>query len=203
MPEVIRPMRQKTDTAARWASINPVLGNGEIGIDTTNRIRKTGDGVKTWTQLPSEWLQVDTCRLVRNAVLTVPNASDTLVSWDATVRDISSTGQAQGSSTGITIRKAGVYRVTAYWPWATNGSGNRNIKVLLNGTSASNCILLDGRIPSGYESANNVTDELALAAGDVIRLAVVQSSGGNLDGSTAGSLSPNVKGSLTATFVRD
>ncbi len=52
MPEVIRPMRQKTDTAARWASINPVLGSGEMGIDTTNKIAKIGDGTSAWSVLP-------------------------------------------------------------------------------------------------------------------------------------------------------
>lgn len=45
----------KRDTSANWTANNPVLLNGEIVIvDTANgeTRTKTGDGVKTYTQLP-------------------------------------------------------------------------------------------------------------------------------------------------------
>lgn len=45
----------KRDTSANWTANNPVLLNGEIIIvDTANgeKRTKTGDGVKTYTQLP-------------------------------------------------------------------------------------------------------------------------------------------------------
>lgn len=46
----------RRDTTANWASANPVLAEGEVGIDTTLRIRKTGDGVRTWSKLQPELL---------------------------------------------------------------------------------------------------------------------------------------------------
>lgn len=79
MAEMIRPMRQKTGTAAQWASVNPVLGAGEIGIDTTNRVRKTGDGVRTWAQLSSEylgdttWSVADTFNRANETTIAGPN----------------------------------------------------------------------------------------------------------------------------------
>lgn len=38
--------------AADWTSINPVLAEGEIGIETDTGKLKTGDGVTCWTGLP-------------------------------------------------------------------------------------------------------------------------------------------------------
>lgn len=53
---VAQRMWQRRDTAANWASLNPLLAAGEIGvvIDTDGRVRtiKIGDGVRTWTSLP-------------------------------------------------------------------------------------------------------------------------------------------------------
>ena len=44
----------RRDTAANWTSINPVLGPGEIGVesDGENPRFNLGDGVSTWTELP-------------------------------------------------------------------------------------------------------------------------------------------------------
>lgn len=41
----------RRDTAARWASFDPVLSSGELGYDTTNDIVKIGDGASTWSEL--------------------------------------------------------------------------------------------------------------------------------------------------------
>lgn len=41
----------RRDTAAAWAASNPVLSQGEIGLDLTNSQFKIGDGVRTWNAL--------------------------------------------------------------------------------------------------------------------------------------------------------
>lgn len=41
----------RKDTAANWASNNPVLLSGEPGYDTTNKILKIGDGSTAWNSL--------------------------------------------------------------------------------------------------------------------------------------------------------
>src|SRR3972149_6278731 len=38
----------KTDTAANWASANPVLADGELGYSYDTHILKIGDGSTTW-----------------------------------------------------------------------------------------------------------------------------------------------------------
>lgn len=42
---------QRHDTAANWASANPVLAQGEMGIETDTRKFKFGDGTTAWTDL--------------------------------------------------------------------------------------------------------------------------------------------------------
>lgn len=44
-------IKVKTDTAANWASNNPVLADQEPGYDSTNRILKIGNGATAWAAL--------------------------------------------------------------------------------------------------------------------------------------------------------
>lgn len=39
-------------TTSDWGTVNPVLATGEIGINTTTRQFKMGDGITAWTDLP-------------------------------------------------------------------------------------------------------------------------------------------------------
>lgn len=48
MADIIQLRR---DTAANWVTANPVLHDGEIGIETDTRKRKCGDGTKAWNSL--------------------------------------------------------------------------------------------------------------------------------------------------------
>lgn len=40
------------DTAANWTTVNPVLLEGEVGIETDTRKQKFGDGTTAWNSLP-------------------------------------------------------------------------------------------------------------------------------------------------------
>lgn len=44
-------IQQRRDTAANWASANPVLAVGEPGYETDTKKSKIGDGTTTWTAL--------------------------------------------------------------------------------------------------------------------------------------------------------
>ncbi len=41
----------RNDTASAWTSANPVLAEGEIGIETDTRLIKLGDGINNWNDL--------------------------------------------------------------------------------------------------------------------------------------------------------
>jgi hypothetical protein len=44
-------MANRFDTPSNWATQNPVLAPGEIGVETTGRF-KFGDGTTAWNALP-------------------------------------------------------------------------------------------------------------------------------------------------------
>lgn len=44
-------VQHRRDSAVNWALNNPVLLQGEIGYDTTNKLYKIGDGTNTWETL--------------------------------------------------------------------------------------------------------------------------------------------------------
>jgi hypothetical protein len=53
MPETVYALQQQRyDTAANWASNNPVLLEGEIGIESDTRKFKFGNGSSVWSSLP-------------------------------------------------------------------------------------------------------------------------------------------------------
>ena len=81
-------IKQRRDTAANWTSINPVLADGELGFDKTNKALKIGDGVSTWTALANlitnSQLPVGSIHLSVNAAN--PNTTlgyGTWVAWGA------------------------------------------------------------------------------------------------------------------------
>ena len=49
--------RQKYDTSTNWASKNPVLLAGELGIESDTKKMKVGDGVTNWNTL--DYISVD------------------------------------------------------------------------------------------------------------------------------------------------
>ena len=49
----IKKLQMRQDTAANWASKNPVLAAGEFGYDTTGDVTKIGDGKTAWNALPA------------------------------------------------------------------------------------------------------------------------------------------------------
>lgn len=45
-------IRQKRATSEVWATLNPILEEGEFGYDMTEKKIKIGDGVTSWSSLP-------------------------------------------------------------------------------------------------------------------------------------------------------
>ena len=44
-------LQLRRDTAGNWTSNNPVLNQGEIGVELGTSYFKIGDGVSTWSEL--------------------------------------------------------------------------------------------------------------------------------------------------------
>jgi cytoskeletal protein CcmA (bactofilin family) len=73
----IRQILLRTDTAANWSSVNPVLGAGEVGTESDTTLQKVGDGVTAWNSLP--YKRVDLLVTRDSASVTVGAAGDDAV----------------------------------------------------------------------------------------------------------------------------
>jgi len=58
----------RRDTATNWTSANPILAQGEVGveIDVQDKV-KIGDGVTDWINLPYFQAQIDATSIITTA----------------------------------------------------------------------------------------------------------------------------------------
>lgn len=70
-------MKQRRGTAAAWSSENPVLEEGEIGVELDGQKRmKVGDGVTPWNSLTPKFLSVDGGTMLGALSLVAPTQPD-------------------------------------------------------------------------------------------------------------------------------
>lgn len=99
----------RRDTAANLASTNPVLQDGELCLDKTNKILKVGDGVSTWSALPSlianNQLPIGSIHL--SVVATNPNTTLGYGTWAAWATGQVPVGIDTGQTEFSTVEKTG------------------------------------------------------------------------------------------------
>ena len=44
-------IQHRNDTAVNWTAVNPILAEGEIGIENDTRLQKVGNGIEAWNDL--------------------------------------------------------------------------------------------------------------------------------------------------------
>ena len=80
----------RNDTAANWASNNPILLQGEIGMERVTNKFKVGDGVSAWNSLPYVSNLEGIARVVETA--SYPDSADNTYAigtlWVGTVSDV-------------------------------------------------------------------------------------------------------------------
>lgn len=144
-------IRIRRDTATNWATTNPILNSGELGLEVDTLEIKVGDGVTAWTALkyhgdsypapflaPPGWLQPPSHAVGTAAVAftAAANGKMTLVPFDVGPLPQRYTAQAVGvttqqvAGTGSTVR-TGIYRTRndgvpdlAFGPLATTTNMN-------------------------------------------------------------------------------
>lgn len=131
LPVIYADIRPRRDTAANWASLNPVLDSWETGAETDTGKRKRGDGATAWNGLSYEgapgtgpW-----------AIVAPPGGID-----DTASIDIARTSAGVG---GMLLFSPGVYIVSgltasvANQSWALGGGSTLKLK------NASNTPVID------------------------------------------------------------
>jgi hypothetical protein len=147
MPNIIKPRR---DTAANWASVNPTLASGEIGLDTTTKQFKVGDGTTAWTSLPYVTVAPGSTDTLTNKTITSPilGGTVTTASGNLVVAPATTVLEVQGgSSTDASIQ------LNCY----VNTHGQK-IKSAPHAVSATNTLTLPGGSVIGNSDATLVSD---------------------------------------------
>lgn len=68
----------RRDTTANWSAANPVLSQGEVGLDTTLNIFKIGNGVTAWNSLSVASSSPTTTESLSNKTLVSPTLDGTV-----------------------------------------------------------------------------------------------------------------------------
>ncbi|WP_038170326.1 hypothetical protein [Tomitella biformata] len=149
---------------------------------------------------PTTASEIASCSMTRSTNLSIPNGADTFAAWTVTEWDTKPGGVAMASASGIYARTAGIYRVSAFAAWETDGF-NEIIALTRTRSGISTLLLAEGDASAAWFRGHSLSTELALQAGDLIRLRATQTSGTARNLGTAwigGAAWPR----LSVTFVR-
>lgn len=118
---------------------------------------------------------------------TIPNNSATIVTWNGEMLDNAATHSVSTNTSRIVAPVAGWYEIHVMVGWAANGTGERSISILVNGTGTS--IAADDRISAAalFGTTQTAMAINHMAANDYIEVSSYQNSGGGLDIIGAGS----------------
>lgn len=122
----------RNDTSAKWNSANPVLGKGEIGIETDTRLFKFGDGTTNWKNLK----YADT----EHAVLKEADPASTDVSYSVGTKWVNTTNKKTFLLLGINEGSADWQQIALMKDLADLGAGD-----MLKSQFATN-----GKVGQGY-----------------------------------------------------
>ena len=166
-----------------------VSGENLTDLDAAELTGTVPDGSfpATLPAVSGRLVTMPSCAITRTAAQTIPDATETDVLFTAEDHDNATMHDTGSVQDRIVIPYDGVYLICAHVIWDANASGARRIDVTLNDPApAALAAKLQSiaMLPSAAESnvlAQTVSVVRRLTAGDIVRINVSQTSGGNLD----------------------
>lgn len=132
---------------------------------------------------------IPAARVTNSGDQTIGNTGVTALAFDTERYDTANL-HTSGNNTLLTAPVAGIYAITAQVQWASNATGFRQVSLQKN---AASFLAVDTRNAVGgvtNTTAQTVTTQARLAAGDFVRAQVYQDSGGDLAVKAFSELSP-------------
>ena len=165
----------RRDTATNWNTVNPILAEGELGLDLTNHQTRTGNGVDHWADLPVAAFHSHANLSVLNGITDVIKAclqftrSGNLNAGTFLQNGAIITSTTTGAMVCRTCQLSGAAVMN------TNTiSDSSGIDILKNGVSVATLNITSGR--SAFTSALSV----GFNAGDFISIRTKTTNGSNL-----------------------
>lgn len=163
-------MQQRRDTKANWASKNPVLLAGELGIVSDDpNLYKVGDGTSEWNSLPFRGFNgtlVHTTGDSETAAMSQKGVTEELAKLSAEMSAISGGVTLNKSMYSNGVEKADVgFYITPFIPVTSSDK----ISVVISPSLTSKCLVL-------YDSSYQVIDYLGLYSDRQISLSTYSKS---------------------------
>lgn len=156
------------------------------GVEITSADDSGNDRVnltfKTSTTIPS-------ARVYRSSNQSISDSTDTIILLDSERYDTAALHSTVSNTGRLTAPIAGKYLITATLEFASNTSGRREMRLLLNGSTIIAQDIRTGSI-SGITSPMTLTTVYALAQNDYVEIQVWQNRGGALNVLSSGNYSP-------------
>ena len=138
-----------------------------------------GPGVTT----PFNNIGPTVCSVTSSVVQSIPNATWTDLAWNNNSIDFTGLHSDSTNTENILIKEAGTYRIFSRVRFAVNGTGNRIMRILINGAVLDRTTTTE--TPSASQDATISTDIIRpLLPGTTVRISVYQNSGGALNALT-------------------
>lgn len=175
-------LRLRRDTAANWTASNPVLLNGEVGIETDTRNFKVGNGVSAWSAL--SYYIASSVPLVRGQVSKMTDGTIDIVTQGvyvstgltATLDADTAYGMVLGTTDAFGLKNDSgatkLFRIYASIDATDGNNSTLGLKLAKNGTAIDNseCRAFTG---TGAEEAKLVTSWMVeLDDGDEVSLLI-------------------------------
>lgn len=132
---------------------------------------------------PVTYTPPESAQANRFTTQSIPNNVDTYVSWTNSDWDTeTSAGRpAMLGTTGMTIRRAGVYQITVSVPWAFSGTGTRILRCQRNRSGALLDLRHNETDPVGGLVCSDLSFQALFAVNDLVRVIAWQNSGAALN----------------------
>ena len=182
MSDTITRFKLRNGTAAQWTAENPILLEGEVGIETDTRNFKVGNGVSAWSAL--SYYIASSVPLVRGQASKMTDGTIDIVTKDvyvstgltATLDADTAYGMVLGTTDAFGLKNdSGATKLFSIYASIDAADGNNStlgIKLAKNGTAIDNseCRAFTG---TGAEEAKLVTSWMVeLDDGDEVSLLI-------------------------------
>ena len=151
-----------------------------LGIGSTGNVLTVASGIPSWAAPAGG--TYSGVRVTRSANQSIPNATETILTWDVETFDeglYHSTATNTGRLT-VPVGKAGYYNIYFAQQWDVNATGDRGVSLYINGTSTGICGASALGDATDYPFCNGSTTYY-LAEGDYVQLTGYQDRGGALN----------------------
>lgn len=128
------------------------------------------------------------CRVYNSANIAIANNTQTVVAYDTERYDTDALHSTATNTGRLTATRAGRYLIFTHILWAANATGQRGVRVRLNGTTDLGGVLNDAAgAGTTRQTAMTIHN---LSATDYVETLVFQDSGGNLNVTASANESP-------------